>query len=50
MSEELEQKKELYQDHPRINSVTPKFKGDISWEEAFEQVINRRLKRLKLLD
>jgi len=46
----IAEKKELYQDHPRINSVTHKFKGDISWEKALEQVINSRLKRLKLLD
>ena len=46
----IEAKKEIYKDHPRINSVTHKFKGDISWEKALEQVINNRLKRLKLLD
>ena len=43
-------KKEIYKDHPRINSVTHKFKGEISWEKALEQVIINRLKRLKLLD
>ena len=50
MAEEIEQKQELYKDHPRINSVTHKFKGEISWEKAFEQVINSRLRRLKLVD
>ena len=50
MAEEIESKKEMYQDHPRINSVTHKFKGEISWEKAFEQVVNSRLRRLKLVD
>lgn len=39
-----------YKDHPRINSVTHKFQGKISWEKALEQVIANRRKRLKLLD
>jgi len=46
----VQAKKEIYLDHPRINSVTHKFKGNITWEKALEQVINSRLKRLKLLD
>lgn len=46
----IEPKKQLYKDHPRINSVTHKFKGEISWEKALEHVINSRLKRLKLVD
>ena len=44
------EKKEIYQNHPRINSVTHKFKGEITWEEAMEQIIKSRLKRLKVLD
>jgi hypothetical protein len=47
--EVIESKKKIYQDHPRIHSVTHKFKGDISWEKALEQVIINRLKSLKLL-
>jgi hypothetical protein len=48
--EEMEERKIEYKNHPTINSVTHKFKGIISWEKALEQVINNRLKRLKLLD
>ena len=40
----------MYQDHPRINSVTHKFKGTISFEKAIEKVITNHQKRLKLLD
>jgi len=46
----MEERKIEYKNHPRINSVTHKFKGIISWEKALEQVINNRLKSLKLLD
>lgn len=37
-----------YKDHPRINSVTHKFRGTVSWEKALEQVIinDKRLHRL----
>ena len=46
----MEERKIEYINHPSINSVTHKFKGIISWEKAMEQVINNRLKSLKLLD
>lgn len=46
----MQERKIEYKDHPRINSVTHKFKGTISWEEALEQVISNYLKSLKLLD
>lgn len=45
----MEERKIEYLNHPRINSVTHKFKGTISWEKALEQVITNRLKSLKLL-
>lgn len=48
-----EAKKELkveYCDNSRINSVKHISKGVISWEQALEQVIINRLKRLKVLD
>lgn len=48
--EAMKEFKIVYRDHPRINSITHKFKGKISWEEALEQVIINRRKRLKLLD
>ena len=48
--EKMEERKIDYKNHPTINSVTHKFKGIISWEKALEQVINNRLKSLKLLD
>jgi len=53
MAAVIEAKNEIkiqYPNHPRINSVTHKFKGNISWEKALEQVIINRHKRLKLLD
>jgi len=46
----MEERKIEYKNHPSINSVTHKFKGTITWEKALEQVINNRLKSLKLLD
>lgn len=39
-----------YNGHPRINSVTHKFQGTVSWEEALERVIINRQKRLKMID
>jgi len=45
----MEERKIIYKNHPRINSVTHKFKGTITWEKALEQVINNRLRSLKLL-
>jgi len=48
--EKMEERKIEYKNHPTINSVTHKFKGIITWEKALEQVINNRLKSLKLLD
>jgi hypothetical protein len=45
----MEERKIEYQNHPSINSVTHKFKGTITWEKALEQVINNRLKSLKML-
>lgn len=47
---EKNEKRIEYINHPRINSVTHKFKGDISWEKALEQAIINYLKRSKLLD
>lgn len=39
-----------YKDHPRINSITHKFKGTVSWEKTLEQVIINYNRRHRLIE